>query len=591
MAKTNSNQNNNNQNSNSSNAGSMIGGISNALGGVSTLVSNGFNNINSVNGDLQYDALDAMHNRDYGIGDTAALLEAYNSRPIAQTNYGFSDVGGKTWGEVALGSFADSVTGFTAGSAFGPWGMAIGAILGGVEGLATGAAGRIKADKLAADLNEQGNIANVQDVMKLANAASNSRAIQNEVAYAADGGLLRTHGTDWSNGLTYFNTGGSHESNPYGGILLGISQDGTQNYGEQGEVRYKDYMYSTRNKLGKKYQKDNYIDDKYIGETFADVAKALAKDSEERPNDPIEKRTLEDNMGRLASAQESYREDKARRAVRKQLMNSLEGLNSDELAYLQQALQMNEEGVPQDEEADIIGAEQALQMQDNQQRQFDGGGWIDFLEAAPVFGSAYQVLSDAAGWTNKNDYSAYLPAKQALGSVRTVSASPIGGYVGYTPQSTDYIANAMRNQYANNVRNIANLSGNNRGTALAGILSNGNNFRSSLGDLYMDAARQNFENRMKVAEFNTGIREKEIANSLAAQQANQSRDLALAKDWLNYANAIQGIRDANDEAIGANISALATNLGNLGKTYRARRQRDKAIETYGRPGSNIFSED
>ena len=590
MAKTNSNQNNNNQNSNSSNAGSMIGGISNALGGVSTLVSNGFNNINSVNGDLQYDALDAMHNRDYCIGDTAALLEAYNSRPIAQTNYGFSDVGGKTWGEVALGSFADSVTGFTAGSAFGPWGMAIGAILGGVEGLATGAAGRIKADKLAADLNEQGNIANIQDVMKLANAASNSRAIQNEVAYAADGGLLRTHGTDWSNGLTYFNTGGSHESNPYGGILLGISQDGTQNYGEQGEVRYKDYMYSTRNKLGKKYQKDNYIDDKYIGETFADVAKALAKDSEERPNDPIEKRTLEDNMGRLASAQESYREDKARRAVRKQLMNSLEGLNSDELAYLQQALQMNEEGVPQDEEADIIGAEQALQMQDNQQRQFDGGGWIDFLEAAPVFGSAYQVLSDAAGWTNKNDYSAYLPAKQALGSVRTVSASPIGGYVGYTPQSTDYIANAMRNQYANNVRNIANLSGNNRGTALAGILSNGNNFRSSLGDLYMDAARQNFENRMKVAEFNTGIREKEIANSLAAQQANQSRDLALAKDWLNYANAIQGIKDANDEAIGANISALATNLGNLGKTYRARRQRDKAIETYGRPGSNIFSE-
>ena len=262
-------------------------------------------------------------------------------------------------------------------------------------------------------------------------------------------------------------------------------------------------------------------------------------------------------------------------------MNSLEGLNSDELAYLQQALQMNEEGVPQDEEADIIGAEQALQMQDN---QFDGGGWIDFLEAAPVFGSAYQVLSDAAGWTNKNDYSAYLPAKQALGSVRTVSASPIGGYVGYTPQSTDYIANAMRNQYANNVRNIANLSGNNRGTALAGILSNGNNFRSSLGDLYMDAARQNFENRMKVAEFNTGIREKEVANSLAAQQANQSRDLALAKDWLNYANAIQGIRDANDEAIGANIANLAQNLGNLGKTYRANRWKKWSIEHTGRPG-------
>lgn len=590
MANTNSNKGTTqNQKGSQSSGGFDMGGVSNMLGGISTLVSNGFNNINSVNGDLQYDALSAIHNHDYGIGTTADLLEAYNSRPIADTNYGFKDVGGKTWGQIALDSFADSVTGLAAGAPAGPWGMAIGAILGGVEGLATGAVGRIKADRLAADLNEQGNIANIQDVMKLATAANNSKQIMNEVAYAADGGLLRTHGTDWSNGLTYFNTGGSHEQNPYGGILLGISADGTQNLGEEGEVRYKDYMYSARNKLGKKYQRDNYIDDKFIGETFADIAKSMAKDSEERPNDPIEKKTLEDNMGRLASAQESYREDKARRALGRQLMDSLAGLNADELAYLQEAMQMGNEMQPQDENSGIIDAEQALQMQDNQQqRQYSKGGWLDLLEAAPALGSMYQVISDAAGWTNKNDFSAYAPAKQAMSSARTVSAAPIGGYVGYTPQSTDYIANAMRNQYANNVYNIVGYSGGNRGTAMAGILANGNNFRSSLGDLYMDAARQNFENKMKVAEFNTGIREKEVANSLAAQQANQSRDLALAKDWLEYARAIQSIKDDNESAIGSNISILAQNLGNLGKTYRANSWKKWLLERTGRPGAETI---
>ena len=44
--------------------------------------------------------------------------------------------------------------------------------------------------------------------------------------------------------------------------------------------------------------------------TFADAAKKAAKESEERPNDPISQRGLEDIMNKLANEQEVMREQK-----------------------------------------------------------------------------------------------------------------------------------------------------------------------------------------------------------------------------------------------------------------------------------------
>ena len=43
-----------------------------------------------------------------------------------------------------------------------------------------------------------------------------------------DGGLLHTHGGTFDNGLTYFNVGGTHGQNPYGGILQGFNEEDGQ---------------------------------------------------------------------------------------------------------------------------------------------------------------------------------------------------------------------------------------------------------------------------------------------------------------------------------------------------------------------------
>ena len=72
----------------------------------------------------------------------------------------------------------------------------------------------------------------------------------------AEGGSLEEQ-----NGVTKFNTGSSHENNPYGGIQQGIASDNLPNMVEEGELKYNDYIYSNRLKpsksLLKQYNKDD----------------------------------------------------------------------------------------------------------------------------------------------------------------------------------------------------------------------------------------------------------------------------------------------------------------------------------------------
>lgn len=119
----------------------------------------------------------------------------------------------------------------------------------------------------------------------------------------ADGGELHTHGGDFTNGITFIDNGGSHEANPFEGVQMGIDPQGVPNLVEEGEVIFNDYVFSDRMKLPKKLKEKYNIK----GETFADAAKELSRESEERPNDPISKRGLQAFMSALAESQEEMR--------------------------------------------------------------------------------------------------------------------------------------------------------------------------------------------------------------------------------------------------------------------------------------------
>lgn len=123
----------------------------------------------------------------------------------------------------------------------------------------------------------------------------------------AFGGELNTQGGDFTNGLLYIDNGGSHEANPYEGVQLGVDPEGTPNLVEEGETVFNDYVFSKRLKVPKAVR-EKYKMRSTKEMTFAEMSKEMARESEERPNDPISIRGLEALMSDLASAQEGVRE-------------------------------------------------------------------------------------------------------------------------------------------------------------------------------------------------------------------------------------------------------------------------------------------
>lgn len=123
----------------------------------------------------------------------------------------------------------------------------------------------------------------------------------------AFGGELNTQGGDFTNGLLYIDSGSSHESNPYEGVQLGVDSEGIPNLVEEGETVFNDYVFSKRLVVPKAIRSKYKMGSKKEI-TFADMSKKLAKESEERPNDPISIRGLEAFMTDLAIAQEGVRE-------------------------------------------------------------------------------------------------------------------------------------------------------------------------------------------------------------------------------------------------------------------------------------------
>lgn len=175
---------------------------------------------------------------------------------------------------------------------------------------------RITAQNYASAYNQFDNIAKREQRQAMMN-------------YFDNGGSL-----DELNGVTSFNVGGNHSQNPYEGIQQGIASDGNPNLVEEGEKKYKDYIYSARLKPSKSLLKEFNLPEKYAGLTFAEVCDKLQKESEDRPNDPISLQTLNDWMSRLAGAQEEY---KAKAAERK-LARELDKMSDEEKAIIMSSL-------------------------------------------------------------------------------------------------------------------------------------------------------------------------------------------------------------------------------------------------------------
>lgn len=173
----------------------------------------------------------------------------------------------------------------------------------------------------ANDLNKKLEGAYNNALMSNNNTANNiagSTLANLERNYAAFGGPLfayggQTHGSDFTNGLMFINNGGTHESNPYEGVPISMDQEGNPNLVEEGEVIWNDYVFSNRLKVPKSIKKKYKLGKKEM--TFANAIDKLSKESEERPNDPISTRGLEDILMHMAIEQETIKSKKQNKKV------------------------------------------------------------------------------------------------------------------------------------------------------------------------------------------------------------------------------------------------------------------------------------
>lgn len=262
-----------------------------------------------------------------GIGDNWEQLMADWDTWTPINNVTKADMGAYGTGSGIGKAISGTASGAAAGASFGPWG----ALVGGVVGLGTSLAGLFtknnKAQKAADAVNNQIAYTNAFNERSLTNRAGNIMTNQiNDLQanYAAMGGDLHTKGSIFSTGLTEVNAGDSHESNPYEGVLMGIDPQGVPNLVEEGETIYNDYVFSKRLTVPKDVRNKYKLGGKV---SFADASKYLAKESEERPNDPISKRGLEAMMGDLANAQEELKFEQ----MVKKLKAS--GMSEEEIMY------------------------------------------------------------------------------------------------------------------------------------------------------------------------------------------------------------------------------------------------------------------
>lgn len=447
-------------------------------------------------------------------------------------------------------------------------------------------------------------------IRKRATFAANARKWKH-----ADGGQLFT------NGVTMIGNGGTHEQNPMEGVPMGIDPNGIPNLVEEGEVIFNDYVFSNRlNVPDAVREKYKLRGNKEL--TFADAAKQMQKESEERPNDPISKRGLESAMLRLQQAQETVREEKQASQEGREygfggkVLNGIIGLFNSDAAYNNAVMSAEADklmGNPTASYEDYMfahggklgnlfaGPGEKSQVMDRakaKRQGYDVGSSLeDYLED-PVYENADDSKSDLS-WLryapvvgaaiglgqnllSKPDYSnadAILAAAEKAGTYTPVGFDPIGNYLQYNPLDRNFYINKLNAQAGATRRAIMNTSSPARNAAL---LAADYNAQGRLGDLARQAEEYNLAQRQAVETFNRATNMANAEMGLKAAMANQEAALNAGRTRLSGTAQAMAMRDEIAARRGASMSANLTNLfdslGNIGIDEMNRADRDFYIK-------------
>lgn len=335
----------------------------------------------------------------------------------------------------------------------------------------------------------------------------------------------QTHGGDFSNGVTFINNGGTHEQNPFEGVPMGVAPDGQPNLVEEGEVLYKDYVFSNRLHPTDKELKESNLPKKYKGHTFALIAEDMSKESAERPNDPISKRGLEASLGKLASLQEEQRMKKGKTGTQQMM---------------------------------AFGGRKFAGTKDTYSRY------------APAVGSAIGAVQSIFQKPDYTNSDLILDVVNNL-SRNKVSPTLLSDYLSYKPIDRNYYLNQLKGQAGATRRAVMN-SGLNSGQRMAGLLAADYGAQQGIADALFKADMYNEQLKQNIAQFNRGT--SQYNSGALMQAAAQNAQLAQARDnmRLSGTTTAANMRELADTALAtsrsANLTNFFDNLGAIGRENR-----------------------
>lgn len=568
--------------------GSSLGG---AIGGLADAASAGVNagmqNAELVGVEEAQEDIDARKNFQSTASTNNDLLAEMAAATNTKSDFDFKDFmqDGKT---LAMNTINATMQGAASGASAGPWGAVAGAaagLLGGVGGII---GGRVKAGVEAAEKKEaarRANTAQAQTITAKAGALDQAADARSLAAYYSEGGQINSfYANEFGPQVTEFNTGGTHEENPHGGIPQGVAPDGLPNLVEEGEVKFDNYIFSDRLMLNKN-DKKKY---KFLkGKTYADAAKTIKRELgiDERPNDLIAKTDLEEHLNLLSTLQEEERVKRGLKGENRMMYKngghlfdgSLDQTILDSVKTATKGLSFRDSYDKSDLSlkgyTNKISRKQARNLY-NEANGIERFDWSSTLQAAPVIGNALGVLTQTF---NRPDYKHAKELQQSNEEFIPISYTPLTQKMEYKPFDVNYYGNKLGAQAGATRQAIREQTASNPYASTAALLSADANAQSQMGDLYRKAEEYNLTQREKVNTFNRATDSANAEMAMKTAQLNNSLKDRMYSRQLERDSMAARLKMAEDQAWSQSMSTSMTSMfDNLGDIAKQRMSKEMA---------------
>lgn len=431
-------------------------------------------------------------------------------------------------------------------------------------------------------INKRNNI-NAINKMNLLNSNIASNNIRDmEQNLLSLGGNLFNRGANYDSGLMLINEGGSHESNPNEGIQLGTDEQGNPNLVEQGEVVYKDYVFSNRLHLTEEELKKNFLPTSLKNTTFAYAAEQIGKNLIETPTDNLERNKVESFLQRLANIQEVQRAKMGKQGTQQMAYGGNKYSGEEELFDNLDELKITAKKKPltkltelgkqafdtaykQSLNTGLVGKPPTISNRLKRAKEASISG-MNTMYAPIIANTALGIAS----MFQKPDYTnAELLEREARNIPNnTVSPTYLNNYLTYRPLDRNYYLNQLKGQ-AGATRNAIMNSGSNAGNIMANLLAADYNAQNAVANSLMQMDQYNNQQRQVVSEFNRGTNQYNAQSAMQANQANAQLALERSKLQNTLLSQAAQYREGADTALmqarTKAIQDIGTQLGQLGK--------------------------